>query len=190
MTKVKNNENKFWVVFFSLFSVVFISFLIVTAYRGKDEFAKNKLKQIKISGSYSYDGVTFNDLNDDNVMTPTSEDSIIIKGHFDQDIDTSMPIYFYLQGLRARILLNGEEILYHPEATQECWIYIDGYDIKKTDDIVIQLESERHILVNTYFIHFLDKIYNATRFELLSELMKKNVLSIIACVVRYVMNMP
>ena len=107
MIKGKQFKKSFWVVFFSIFTAILISFLIVTAYRGKDEFAKNKLKQIKISGSYSYDGVTFNDLNADNVMTPTSEDSIIIKGHFDQDIDTSMPIYFYLQGLRRHVSMGS-----------------------------------------------------------------------------------
>lgn len=190
MIKGKQFKKSFWVVFFSIFTAILISFLMVIAYRGKDEFSKNFCKKIKISGSYSYDGgVTFNDLYDSAVMTPTKAQSIIVEGHFDQDVDGLFPLYFYLQGLKAHIYVNGEEILCHPEITQECWQHVVNCDIKRSDDIRIELETDNQAFVNIYFLHFFNKIYNATRYVLLAELLKENVLSIIACVVIFVMGL-
>ena len=178
------NSKVFLSIFFSIFTVVLVTFVFVSSFRQKDNFRKSECEQIIISGSYSYDGgATFNKLDNDNVITPTKSEQMVLVGHFNKEVSMSKNLFLFMRGLKGRMLVNGEAVYERLEAEQDTWADVGHILVKPTDEVRFELYTDKKYPYNVNFVYFTDNIYFSTRYDLVAHLLTKNVLSIIASVV-------
>ncbi len=176
------------IVYFSVFTAILISFIVVMAHRGREESRWSECKHVQLSGSYSYDGgATFHNMDSDTVLSPTKAKTMLIIGHFSEDLPASRPIYFYIRGLNAKVYVNGKQILRWEESSLDNWTYVMDVEVKKTDLIRVELENRELNPYSINYMTFLDEIHSGTRYMLIAEKLRDNMLSIIASVTIMVM---
>ena len=181
-------SRRFLQIFFSIFTVILVIFTILVVIRGREDYIPNDCKKLAIEGSYSLDGgSTFADLDEYTVISPTRSGHMVIKGHLTSGVGYMNTIYVFVQGLKVKIYINDKLVLDHQEVTQETWIGFRTTGITADDDVYIELVSNEDYLYNVGFGKFINRIYDAEKYELVIELMNRNGIHLIACLIIVVM---
>ena len=144
--------------FFFSFTVILIVFTVLVVSRGMSRGVPLECEKIEIKGSLSYDdGRTYHTLDSRIGQLPTKYDNVIILGHLDHDLVYGRPVYLFVQGLKVKIYVNGKVVFDHTDFSEDTWDYFVPGAIKTTDDIKIELSTDKSYIYNVHFRQFLKK---------------------------------
>ena len=184
----KGLSKRFLQIFFTVFTIILIIFAVVVGVRGRADNKPIDCDKIAIEGTYSYDGgSTSVEFDREDIIPPTREGSMTIEGHFTSDIEEGKTVFMFVQGLKVRIFQNGKLIVDHPEISDDAWLSFKSDGISASDDIHVELDTDKEYLYNVHFRKFLERVYVADKYDLIGVLMRKNSLHLIACLVIAIM---
>lgn len=180
-------SKRFLNINFTIFTVVLVTFLIISAFKSKDGFEAIECEKIGFSGSYSFDGVTFSTIDENTEFGPIRQNYLVLKGHFDRDIADGKPVFLYLNGIKAKVYINGEEVFSRTNADANPWEYIYPINLSTSDEVEFVLETEAKYHVNMYFAKFYSGIYHGSRYDMVAYMLKSDVVSIVLSLIVIVM---
>ena len=168
--------------FFFSFTVILIVFTVLVVSRGMSRGVPLECEKIEIKGSLSYDdGHTYHTLDSRIGQLPTKYDNVIILGHLDHDLVYGRPVYLFVQGLKVKIYVNGKVVFDHTDFSEDTWDYFVPGAIKTTDDIKIELSTDKSYIYNVHFRQFLKRMYQAERYDLIRVLLSHYMPHLLVC---------
>ncbi len=177
-----NFDKRFLNIFFFSFTVVLIIVTGIVLYKGKTRGFEFHCNNLEIEGSYTYDGGhTYYTLNPKSLVLPSKYDDIVILGHFNKDLVDKRPVYMFIQGLKVRIYVNGKIVFDQTNISEDTWAYFEPVNVKATDDIKIELSTDKSYIYNVHFRQFLQRMYQADRYELIREMLSHYMLHMLVC---------
>lgn len=112
---------------------------------------------------------------------------MILRGHFDRDIQEGEQIQMYVHRVNVRICQNGKEIFFYNNTEQygnytssvgTGWVSCYAPDIRQTDQIEIEIESIYNNLQNVGMDIFPNKLCVGDRGVLLQQKLRENMIKI------------
>lgn len=167
---------------------IFLSYMIVLSKEIKVN--ENNIASLRFTGVYQeYENSEIKDINyRDNHIDASSMSQIILKGHFDKDIEKNEQILMYIYQMKVTIKQNGQVVYtYGEEGTYPDVVKTIGIDwgcftskgIYTTDDIEIILKGAYPNRNKESFNIFLDGMYAGDRSSLISQMVKKHTWNIL-----------
>lgn len=182
-------SKRFLNVLFTLFTLVLLSFIVYAVFQGRKDIGKSDCKKLTFSGSYSYDGVTFYTIDENTEFGPTRESKLVVKGHFEEDIDGGKPLFMFARGLNIRMYVNDTEVPCQTQEAPDQWAYVSSVKIGKDDEVVLIAETIQQPLANVYLMQFMDGMYESTRYDIVVYMLRKDILSVMMSIVVIVLGL-
>lgn len=180
----KMNFDKIKKILIAVITVAYIAIGFVYQHRYNDE--TEKTERINISGTYQE--------NEDDI--PVSFDSVedirsdgyrklIIKGHFDTDIDKDVKMSCPVIRTMVTMKVNGKECIRTSKDVFVRWINFSSPGITKDDEIEMIIEPVTRKYGDDNYIYFLKNIYAGSETELLRLKLENNWYNILIGIITF-----
>lgn len=171
-------------ILITVITLAYVAIGFIYQHRYNDE--TEKTERINISGTYQE---TEDDLP---VAFNSSEDirsdgyrQLIVKGHFDTDIDKDVKISCPVVRTTITMKINGEECVKTPKDAFVRWIRFNSPGITKDDDVEIIIEPISKKYSDDSYTYFLKNIYAGSETELLRIKLEENWYNILIGIVTF-----
>lgn len=146
---------------------------------------RNNLKTMNSSGVVNFEGTyQYGESGEsypytsDTQWDASSEQILILKGHFDRDLLTNQTVFFFIDNIQVQIYCNGEKVYYYSSREEGgfspgggSWCVFQSTGIKSTDDVEIILSSIGQRNMKEAYNEFIKQLFVGDGFSLLRHIL-------------------
>lgn len=171
-------------ILIAVITVAYVAIGFIYQHRYNDE--TEKAERINISGTYqeTEDGlpVAFNSFED---IRSDGYKQLIVKGHFDKDIQKDVKISCPVVRTTITMKINGKECVKKPKDVFVRWIKFVSPGITKDDDVEIIIKPISKKYSDDSYTYFLKNIYAGSETELLRIKLEENWYNILIGIITF-----